>query len=376
MTSPVRYRVRVFTTILLGLVTALGPAGFGCRSPVDDRRGRGPQSDAAGETGDVLFASWNVENLFDDRFDHRAGPDKEYDAWFASDPAAREEKYAHLSEAIIAMNGGRGPDILAVMEVEGLRAAELLQDALNRRLPEPGLQYSHLLMKEVAGGRHIAPAILTRLPVRGDKTRLHGRRQRILEGHVVVNGHDLVVFASHWTSRITDKDGRHRADYADQLYGAYRAMWKSNPAVDLIICGDFNDPPDAPSVRTHLHAVAAADQVRQADGDLLLDLMAGKEPARFGTHYHEGWWIFDQFVVSPGLLDDRGWRCEPESVTTVNTLFRPGDRLRRPWRFGNEHDRGSRGTSDHFPITVRLRVAPGLEVARPVDDPAAEEPDR
>jgi hypothetical protein len=90
---------------------------------------------------------------------------------------------------------------------------------------------------------------------------------------------------------------------------------------------------------------------------LLLNLMAGKDPNRFGTLYHKQLLIYDQIVVSPGLLDDAGWTCAPDSVTTVNTLTRPGSRTRAPWRFGNERDTGSgRGYSDHFPVTVSLKV--------------------
>jgi hypothetical protein len=43
-------------------------------------------------------------------------------------------------------------------------------------------------------------------------------------------------------------------------------------------------------------------------------------------------------------------------VHTVNTLHKPDDRKKRPWRFGSEHDKGPRGYSDHFPVTVRLKV--------------------
>ena len=41
---------------------------------------------------------------------------------------------------------------------------------------------------------------LTRLPVAADRTKAVGSRQRILEGHVVVNGHDLTILVGHWTS--------------------------------------------------------------------------------------------------------------------------------------------------------------------------------
>src|SRR5262249_29873914 len=157
-------------------------------------------------------------------------------------------KLAHLSKALIDLNQGKGPDILAVAEVENVRAAELLREALNARLSDSSLHYSHLLMKDLSAGRHIAPAIITRLPVVKDKTRLHGRSERILEGHIVVQGQDLVVLASHWTSRLNDKTGEHRGRYGDQIYGVFKRMYKRDPKVDLLVCGDFNDPPDAPSV--------------------------------------------------------------------------------------------------------------------------------
>jgi endonuclease/exonuclease/phosphatase family metal-dependent hydrolase len=306
-----------------------------------------------------LFCFWNMENFFDDKNDGRKGPgDKEYDGWMAKHPDILKLKLTKLTEALLKLNGGRGPDILAMAEVESVRAGELLQTALNEKLPDPSWHYTNLLMKEVSSGRHIATAILTRLPVVKNKTRLQGKRQRILQGHIVVDGHELVVFASHWTSRMRPGSERGRADYGDSIYGAVRAMIKSNPAVDVLVCGDFNDTPQDDSVAHHLHAVGDAQSVLHAEPPLLYNLMADKNPANFGTHYFSKWLIFDQLVVSPGMLDKAGWSCDPASVQTINSLTRPGDRLHRPWRFGGERDRGERGYSDHFPVTVRLHVQP------------------
>jgi endonuclease/exonuclease/phosphatase family metal-dependent hydrolase len=331
---------------------ALLPAG--CKSR--------PESAAEIDPQQYLFCFWNVENLFDDRLDGRENKaDKEFDSWFARDPAALRLKLDHLSQALLQLNDGKGPDILAVVEVESRRAAELLQQALNSRLADPSLHYTHLLMKELAAGRHIAPAILTRLPVLGERTRLHGSRLRILEGHINVGGHDLVVIASHWTSRNSDGHGEHRDKYGDQIHGVYRAMYTSNPQVDFLVSGDFNDPPDAPSVTEHVRAIGDLQAVLQSRSDpLLLNLFADKNAQTgFGTHFYAGRWeIFDQIAISPGLLDAQAWSCDPESVRTVNALVQPGDRRRRPWRFGSEHDKHPRGTSDHFPVTVRLRVHP------------------
>jgi endonuclease/exonuclease/phosphatase family metal-dependent hydrolase len=320
--------------------------------------GRGPAANGRGEG--YLFCFWNVENLFDDQHDHRESrADQEFDAWFASRPEDLRLKLSHLSEALVRLNRGRGPDILAVAEVESVRAAELLRDALNNRLKDPSLHYTHVIMKNVAGGRHIGTAILTRLPVQEARTHLHGSRQRILEGRVQVRGHELVIVASHWTSRVNDDQGHGRDKYGDVIYGIYKNMYRNNPKVDFLVCGDFNDPPEAESVTTHLHATRDNRAVQfPSNQPLLLDLFADKDPkAGWGTHFFNGrWYIFDHIVISAGLLDRQGWSCDPKSVQTINSLHREADRQRRPWRFGNEHDMRPRGYSDHFPVTVRLFV--------------------
>jgi endonuclease/exonuclease/phosphatase family metal-dependent hydrolase len=307
---------------------------------------------------DYLFCAWNVENLFDDQNDRRTAPgDKEYDGWLSGQPEMLRLKLTKLTEALLQMNHGKGPDILAVVEVESMRAAELLQWALNTRLADPALHYQNVLMKEVSSGRHIAPAIITRLPVVRDRTRLLASRQRILEGRVVVDGHELIVLASHWTSRLREENQKGRLDYADKLYGQASAIYRANPDADFLICGDFNDTPQDVSVSERLHANAAARPASTPAGKLqLLNLFADKDPAVYGTHNHNGrWYIFDQLVVSPGMLDGAGWSCDPASTQTVK-LTRPGDRNARPWRFGGEKETAPRGYSDHFPVTVRLRV--------------------
>src|SRR5262245_29414869 len=134
---PRRLLVCLFFASLLGLALGL----TGCAKTQGQPRGP-VNSDG------YLFCFWNVENLFDDKEDGRRDPDRQYDTWFANDSAAREKKYSNLSKALIALNDGKGPDILALAEVESVRAAELLRDALNKRLSDPALHYQNVLMKE------------------------------------------------------------------------------------------------------------------------------------------------------------------------------------------------------------------------------------
>jgi endonuclease/exonuclease/phosphatase family metal-dependent hydrolase len=321
-----------------------------------------PGDQAAGAPGsakDYLFCLWNVENLFDDKDDGRNGQgDKEYDGWLASQPDMLRLKLSKLTDALLEMNHGKGPDILAVVEVESVRAAELLKWALNARLADPALHYKHVLMKEVAIGRHIAPAIITRLPVLADKTRQHGaRHHRILEGRVVVDGQELTIVASHWTSRLRDENVKARLEYGDKIHGAMSQIYHANPHADFLVCGDFNDTPQDPSVAQRLRAVADPRQVRIGAPELtMLNLFGDKAPAAHGTLNHDGrWYIFDQIAVSPGMLDSAGWSCDPASTRTIK-LARPDDAKQRPWRFGGANDTAPRGYSDHFPVTVRLRV--------------------
>src|SRR5262249_42882344 len=143
----------------------------------------------------------------------------------------------------------------------------------------------------------------------------------------------------------------------------FNAMYHKNPEVDLLVCGDFNDDPTDESVVRYLHATDDIAITRMAaeggeERPPLLDLFLDKDRTRFGTHnYHNSWNIFDQILVSPGLLDDRGWTCLPDSVHTVND--RTTDRRGRPKEFGSPNNHvplAERGWSDHFPVTVRLAV--------------------
>lgn len=316
----------------------------------------------SGEAGTYLFCFWNVENLFDDHEDRRNSIDRPYDEAFATDESFRRLKYDHLAEALLRMNGGTGPDVVACAEVESTRAADLLMAAFNAKIPDPDRRYRSVAMHDLNAGRHIAPCVITRLGVVPADTRLHGGNLRILETHVTLNGYDLCVLATHWTSQIR-REGGHgeagREKYARVIHEVAAGITGRNPSADLLVCGDFNTTPDSDEVVNVLGAVGDRSRVRPG-GTVLLDLMAGKSPERYGTLWYGGKpLIYDQICVSAGLLDPAGWSCDPDSVATFTEgLTRPGASRRQPWRFGDpgHGDRSERGYSDHFPVTVRLSV--------------------
>jgi len=311
----------------------------------------------------VVFCHWNMENLFDDKDDKRRQPDEDYDAWFINKPEDRQAKYAKLAAWLVKQNNGIGPDVIVGNEIESARAAEMLQQALNAALPADAVKYDYVAMKELDAGRHIAPCVVSRHPLSGAK--LLGKRQRILEVHLAVNGHDLCLVASHWTSQLTDKgtgkEGTGRDGYAHTIYEEFTEQLKANPKVDFLVCGDFNDTAESDSVAKTLHVVADPKLVTaDANPPHLLGLLSGKSPEEFGTLYYNKPLIYDHIVVSPGLLDTTGWGCMVDTVSVpTEGLIRQGSKGRRPWRFGSANDNAvGRGFSDHFPVMVTLKVSP------------------
>jgi endonuclease/exonuclease/phosphatase family metal-dependent hydrolase len=248
-----------------------------------------------------------------------------------------------------------------LVEVESRRAVELLRDALNQKLPATW-QYDQIAQRPYRLDRRLAPALLSRVPIHDDKTRLFPNR-RILEVHLEAQGAPLVVFASHWTSRLRNGTERKREAYADVLYAAVSKLARDDPKIDVLLSGDFNDEPSNDSVAIDLHATGDVRRVRDpSNGLLLLDLMTDFDSSREGTLYYNGHWeILDHIVASPGLLDRAGWLVEPQTTRIFNPPELRFGRRRQPWRFGGPDNQNPPGYSDHFPIIVHLRVQPNAK---------------
>lgn len=313
---------------------------------------------------EVLFVFWNVENLFDDKLDDRNDTDRPYDKLFAENSKALAKKLNNIASEMLKLNDGKGPDILALCEVETTRAAELLQQELNKRLPPGVSAYSEPVIKELnfgpgQVGRNISPAVLTRLPVVRDRTKLLGNRQRILRAVIELNGHELVLIPSHWTSRVSDKTGSGRANYAKTIYGEFKAMYLANPEVACLVCGDFNDNPDDPSVVEHLKALGDPKAVLASSVPSMLNLMTNLDRNQHGTLWYSGRFdLFDQIIVSPAMINSKGWRADLNSARRITTPTRPNSKVGpRPWRFEENKKTGEfDGYSDHYPVSVKLIV--------------------
>ena len=169
-----------------------------------------------------------------------------------------------------------------------------------------------------------------------------------------------MVLASHWTSRLRgDSEGKREA-YADVLYERVTELTSVDPSADVLLSGDFNDEPADPSLRDHLHTMGDVAEVGAGGSPLkLLDLTERFDPAREGTYFQAGRWeILDHIVASPGLLDPSGWLILPDTIRIESPVELRFGRNQRPWRFGGPGNPNPRGPSDHFALSVRLKVGP------------------
>src|SRR4051812_39816317 len=80
-------------------------------------------------SGDIVIATYNVEALFDCEKDHET-QDHDYlpTGHYAWDEAKLARKIANVAHVVRSIDAGRGPDILALNEVENLGIVTRFRD--------------------------------------------------------------------------------------------------------------------------------------------------------------------------------------------------------------------------------------------------------
>lgn len=331
-----------------------------------------PQGDSPGskQPGEVTFAFWNLENLFDTRDDPTNRGDDEYLPARGWDDARYGRKLEHLREAIAKLDA----DLLGVCEVENLRVLEDLIAA--PPLASLGYSIAHL---DTPDKRGIDMALLYRAPF--DLAKIDRavhlweidlgegvpKTRGILEVNLVAKEQPLVVLVHHWPSRSggEERSRPHRiaaAKTAKRIVNARLDAAKSaGREGDILLIGDFNDDPYNASLVEHLEAVRGKFALTGSRGAYRLfnptwSFLATPD---LGTlYYSSGWNAFDQAIVSRGMLDTRGF-----SYVEGSLAVQGGDELRNlnhpahpPRWFRKYKGNWDEGFSDHFAIFGRLQI--------------------
>lgn len=325
---------------------------------------------------ELMVAHYNVENLFD-AIDDPATNDQPYTpalTGYSDEHLALHVR--NLARVIRQMNGGRGPDVLALTEIEnGAVVEKLARDGL----ADLGYQVAH---REDADARGIEPAVLTRFPVVGQPIQHPvvneaGKRFRsILEVTVEVNGRPLTLLVNHWiatrTGQNEEKSAGERLFTAATLKAIVDRKLAEDPDREIVILGDFNEDLNGRALGEGLQKASTVEDARERQQLFdTVDALAADKAAlgpegdgiQLGTHYYvpaSHWSTYDHLLVSHTLLDGEGLAWVPGSTA----VFAP-DSLRdatgAPRRFFLPR-KGERtvvvdpeGASDHFPVAMRLR---------------------
>lgn len=330
------------------------------------------QPAGAQREADFSVGELNCENLFDTV--HAEGMS---DADFTPEGERRwdtrryRRKLDLLARAIVSLDPVRAPDAMALLEVEN---DSVLADLTRRtRLARLGYRY---IKGTGSDPRGINTALLyLEGSFRPVKVRniswderigipLHTRSTLHIEG-ITRHSDTLHLLIIHAPSRLGGLESeRHRRRIFSSLRNYTDSIMSTSARANIILIGDFNEPPDAASVRRYLGASAPeAHPKRHRLYNLALAVRSLHGSA--GTYRYRGHWqMLDQCIVSGSLLkgiDEAGNSsllfADSSSLTVVDHLhFLEQDPTYgglRPWRtYNGPYYRG--GLSDHLPILLRL----------------------
>lgn len=349
---------RAFAAIVLALAA--------CNAHVEQRE---PAAAAAG----VTIMTFNVENLFDTRDDpgkddatylplaqkqnneHRAACElievarwrEQCLNWDWSEEVL-ERKLRAVADAILHYDGGRGPDIVVLQEVENLGVLERL-----RREYLSAAGYNPGILIEGDDLRGIDVAFLSRLPLAREPV-LHKLRfpgfaaQRVADTRGILeatfrlpDGNLLTGFAVHFPAPF------HPREMRLQAFAQLEALRTRLPADRYVFAaGDFNTT----AAEDAEHAVF---KTLSGEGWVVAH-RAGCGGCR-GTHYYgpaDSWSFLDTILFAPPRDGAARWRVT--DVRLANGYAAHVTTAGTPARFQLPE---ATGVSDHWPLALRLEPA-------------------
>lgn len=312
----------------------------------------------------LYFAQFNIENLFD-AMDDPATDDAEFlpeseKFWTEGKVNA---KLNNLAKVINFMNGGKGPDVLSIEEVENFNMMKRLCYAMKDREYIPahreskdargidvGLLYDRKVF-EIEDLKTIEVILPTRYPTRDI---LHVTLKHKTSGEIIH------FYVNHWPSRRggKEKSSPNRVAAAKTLRYELEDLFEREPNANVVILGDFNDEPMDKSIARMLKAEDFTCG-EEHEANSLLNLAYKKAENEEGSYlYQKNWDMIDQIIISSALNDGKKLEYECDSYEIVKPTFmiitsasREGGAL--PTYMGTKY---IGGYSDHFPVGARFYI--------------------
>ncbi|MBO9618046.1 MAG: endonuclease/exonuclease/phosphatase [Niabella sp.] len=315
----------------------------------------------------AIIAFYNLENFYDTVF-HGKNDDESFtpNGAKAYTSTVFNDKVLHLATVIAAIGrdvNPHGPAILGVAEVENDAVLDTLIN--HPLLAGRGYRYVHYDSKDVRG---IDVALLynpryfkvlksrplyVRLP-EGAKEAPYTRDILWVTG--LLDGERVHIFVNHWPSRYggEKKSEPGRVAAALTVRSFIDTLIDHDPMAKIIVMGDFNDEPVSSSIVKNLKSTDNIQSIKM--GELYNPWCAPYKKGNGSLAYRNAWSLFDQILISEGLLDKK----LPGFFFYKNTVFKQDYMIENsgayrgyPMRtYSGDNYRG--GYSDHFPTYIVL----------------------
>jgi predicted extracellular nuclease len=315
----------------------------------------------------TLFAAfWNVENLFDLETAERPAKitkmiAKDLVGW---DQATLGAKLGQLSKVIRSLNGGLGPDILGVCEVENKSVLE----KLTARIKADGGRSYQVAHADTSDNRGIDVAFLYDSNVAAtspDQMFQHWVVKRfatreLFQANFTIDQRKVVFVGNHWPARTA---GQYESEPYRMTAGETLAYWieriheELGANVPIVVMGDFNDEPFNRSLMEYTLSVNDPNTILAGTNKYLLNLMWPILATGQGSHLFAGRWnALDQILVSRGIVSGKsGWSVQGEARIEARDIM-TYPKKSGPRGFGlNPKERDTSGFSDHYPVSVTLQ---------------------
>jgi hypothetical protein len=344
-----------------------------------------------------MVVAYNVENLHD--VDGVAQFEEYQPANYTRAHALT--KFTNVAKAVAMFEGGRGPDVLILCELEvdftpakapldfeamlaryaGTTLAEMLGpkfDAAVGDLPAEALLLKAFADRGLTGYHVVVPdavhtlnnsrqleqkcVIFSRFPVTATKAHVTTDARPILEAQLDVDGAPLYVFANHWKSGASDDATEAtRVANAKTLRTRLDEILKADPNADIVLGGDFNSQYNQRQRYTNMK-VTGINDVLGAQGDELAvrgprdlyNLWYELPLAERGSDTYRGeWGTLMHLIISRGLYDYRGVQYVDNSFGVGRFIGLNADAKGLPDRWRFDPPAGA-GFSDHFPVYAKF----------------------
>lgn len=312
------------------------------------------------------IAWWNVENLFDVEDSPnrpaylQSALKSELKGWSET---ILNQKIANLSTVIMAMNSGKGPDILGVCEVENMNVIQKLLLAL------APLHRNYVLKHhDTQDNRGIDIAFFVDADLYEVEEKIFhyevlkraATRDIVQINTFTKKGTPLIIIGNHWPARSGGvyESEPYRIIAAETLsYWIERIVQIRGDKIAIIVLGDFNDEPYNRSLRDYAMSTPSRTRTNRGRAPYLYNLTEDLLPAQSGSYVFGNEQMFiDQILVSKGIAITTGPFDISKSAHYIFTI--PAMRTGwygSPTRFGRPSDGlNAMGFSDHVPVILEL----------------------